>query len=813
MARLLLLLGCLLLIQAKTAAQTAHLDSARMAKGDPIRVANGDSARMAKLLADARAIIVDKVPVTRSDLDIARALLDTAAGISRKGHFATALETATLLTSDIHILDSQYALAWNSYNSFNDSSRVEFLDYMMRKREPAIFITGPLYDSARRWRKIELPLLASLHSPRRLPRLYFTIGSLYMDRHDRKEMIDCIHEGWARVHAFGDFDTEAEFLKLMAICALTDSMVVQTVSTCVDQLVADEERLLPTMTGKQQFDAITRLTYIGIAFNYYSRMAAPGMAVLQRALSLNQRLHQHNALALNTLSDTYAGQGKMKEALTFALEAVRVSETPAGAVDGSGYVAAMLVYYAIGDYNKSLEYFNKALAVYKKDPTRVQNPVAVVTYGIKLYLLLGRAPEGLDLLQWIRQKAIYVPANLAYYTGSLYGYLNKWDSAEYYYQVAANAALGTQARHNAYFGLAGLYISKHQYAKAKPLVDTLTVHPEQSPLSILSQQAVWGWRYVLDSVAKDYPRAVADLRFYYVLKDSLTNITRNGQLAEMEVQYETDKKNQHIADLEKQNLLQTRLQQSTIRQNSIIRNSLIAGAALLAVLAGLLFSRYRTRQRTNRRLEKLLKEKDWLLREIHHRTKNNLQIIVSLLHIQSDQLTDRSAIGAFEEISARVNAISLVHKKLYGETDDMSSISMREYIADLVQYLSDGIGQQRCIAYNLDIDPITLDVVRCVPLGLILNEAITNSIKYAFPAGVAAECPQVNISLHRQSGDHAGKVCLRIADNGIGLPRDFDLHRCRSLGLELIQSLTIQLEGELTITNDPGANLLICFPH
>jgi two-component sensor histidine kinase len=315
---------------------------------------------------------------------------------------------------------------------------------------------------------------------------------------------------------------------------------------------------------------------------------------------------------------------------------------------------------------------------------------------------------------------------------------------------------------------------------------------------------------------------MTDLRNYQFFHDSLVNDNKNKQLAEINIKYETEKKNQHIADLEKQTALQTRLQLSTVRQNRIVRNSLIAGAALLTLVAAVLYRRWRPRRRMSLRLEKLSRrqqkllieketllgekekligEKEWLLREIHHRVKNNLQIVISLLNMQAGQLKDEIAISAFQEIGARVNTISLVHKKLYQETQDMASIDMREYICELVTFLEEGLSGRQTIAFNLDVQQLTLDPAQCVPVGLILNEAITNAIKYAFPGDTTSPAA-INISLKEEQENY---ITLRVADNGIGLPAGFDLANARSLGLQLIQTLVAQLDGTLEMISLPAA--------
>jgi two-component sensor histidine kinase len=512
----------------------------------------------------------------------------------------------------------------------------------------------------------------------------------------------------------------------------------------------------------------------------------------------------------------YTSDGNIKDGLALALDAARVAETPAGPVDGTGYEAVCRVYFVAGDYEKSMEYFYKVLPIFQRAPNLIGNAGGLFHRAIQIRLQQNKPVEALAFLQMITRpnsslQLTYL--DIQYFTISTadcYFAIGKRDSAERYYLRALDLVPDsryTPSKSLVYNSLAGYFTATGQYARAKPFLDTLMADSNRALNSVTILENAHRLRYKADSAMGNYPAAMAHLLQYGILRDSLTNITRNKQFAEMSVQFETEKKNQHIADLEKQNALQGRLQAITVRQDRIVRNSLIAGAALLILLAAVFYTRSRTRRRMARRLqklsdrqEKLLREREWLLREIHHRVRNNLQIVISLLRLQSGQFTDATAISAFEEISARVNAISLVHKKLYQEGQDLSSINMREYIRELVGFLQDCLGAQQAIIFTLDIEPLALDVAQCVPLGLILNEAVTNSIKHAFPNG-SPPMPAITISLYEEQG----WLTARIADNGIGLPAGATLLQTTSLGMQLIHTFTLQLEGTLTIDGNGGA--------
>lgn len=204
----------------------------------------------------------------------------------------------------------------------------------------------------------------------------------------------------------------------------------------------------------------------------------------------------------------------------------------------------------------------------------------------------------------------------------------------------------------------------------------------------------------------------------------------------------------------------------------------------------------------NNKLERLVAEKEWLLKEIHHRVKNNLQIVISLLNTQSAYLDNQEALEAIQNSQHRMHAMSLIHQKLY-QTDNLSSINMPWYIKELADYLKDSFDHEGKIKFELSLAAIDLDVAQAVPLGLILNEAITNAIKYAFPNGKGI----INILLEESDTNYL----LRISDNGTGLPEDFELAETDSLGMNLMRGLAEQLDGTYTIQSDKGVIITINF--
>jgi two-component sensor histidine kinase len=198
-----------------------------------------------------------------------------------------------------------------------------------------------------------------------------------------------------------------------------------------------------------------------------------------------------------------------------------------------------------------------------------------------------------------------------------------------------------------------------------------------------------------------------------------------------------------------------------------------------------------------KQLNKTVGEKEVLLREIHHRVKNNLQIIISLLNLQSRYITDEKILAAIRESQNRVKAMSLVHEKLY-QSENISKINLDDYIRFLGTGLIQFYGaKSRGITLTTDIRDIHVDINAAIPLGLIINELISNSIKYAFPD---RERGEIFMSVRKEN--HTLSVLFK--DNGVGIPADLDWRNTESLGLRLVISLVEQLNGTIELDQSAG---------
>ncbi|MDI6644320.1 MAG: PAS domain S-box protein [Methanobacteriaceae archaeon] len=207
---------------------------------------------------------------------------------------------------------------------------------------------------------------------------------------------------------------------------------------------------------------------------------------------------------------------------------------------------------------------------------------------------------------------------------------------------------------------------------------------------------------------------------------------------------------------------------------------------------------------SQRKIERELKEKEMLLKEIHHRAKNNLMIISSLLNLQSSYLKDKESQDIFIESQKRARSMAIIHERLYRSTD-LKKIDFRDYIQSLATELFHTyVDDPSRLQLKINVDNIFLDVNTAIPLGLIINELVTNSLKYAFPNGKSGE---IDIDFHKKDDYYE----FTIKDNGIGFPEDLDFHKTDSLGMQLVNSFTDQIDGKIELDRRNGTKFKIIF--
>ena len=291
-----------------------------------------------------------------------------------------------------------------------------------------------------------------------------------------------------------------------------------------------------------------------------------------------------------------------------------------------------------------------------------------------------------------------------------------------------------------------------------------------------------------------YKKALTFYHKYIHLKDSLYTLQKEKTISKIEKQYETAKKEQQINQLK-----------SSIKQQNLFWFWVSALSILLAVLFIFFIYFYKKRSnelaRKNQQINKALSEKEVLFKEVHHRVKNNLQVVSSILALQGRYLKDPNAIEAIKDSQNRISAISLIHQKLYVR-ESITAIRVEDYINDLVDNIIQTLKiDADKIIYTATIENLLLEVATVTPIGLILNELIINSIKH----NLYKEKLKLHISLHKSEDD----LVLIVTDNGKGLSEDFDYQKTDSYGMKLIASLSKKLKADLHFMNKNGLEVTL----
>jgi len=213
------------------------------------------------------------------------------------------------------------------------------------------------------------------------------------------------------------------------------------------------------------------------------------------------------------------------------------------------------------------------------------------------------------------------------------------------------------------------------------------------------------------------------------------------------------------------------------------------------------------RKNAEARIKASLYEKELLVKEIQHRVKNNLQVITSLLDLQNEYVKDGTFKNILADVQNRIRSMALIHEHIF-QSKNVAKIDFEEYLRELVTYLFNSYGAStEEIRLKIEIREASLNVNRAIMCGLIINELVSNSLKHAFPKRERGQ--RINIELYSESE----RCVLSVSDNGIGFPKDLNFRKTESLGLQLVLSLTRQLEGSLQLNRKPGTEFKIVFPE
>lgn len=463
---------------------------------------------------------------------------------------------------------------------------------------------------------------------------------------------------------------------------------------------------------------------------------------------------RYQSSAFNSLADTYNEMSDYPNALAFHEKALTLRKSLAD----QGPLASSLnnlgnVYQNLDSPRIALNYYEQALAIRRKENDRQRISSTLENIGA-LYFKLGEMEKAQSTYD--QALALAVEASDRLLTATLY---NK---------------------------MANLALENTQYEKAKSYLQKgRRLSQEMQTLEILRRN------YELSSELHErlgnQVQALSFFKQQSILRDSIMNKEKLKALTEMEVKYETDQKEKDIETLSQQASVREQL----LSQQRITIYALFSAALLLLLLAFIAYNRYLLKNKANSYIRHLMDE-------LNHRVKNNLQVISSLLKIQSYEVDNDLARDVMMESRNRVGAMALIHQKLY-QQDGVSSVDMKEYLTDLVGNLASSFGYDESNAHiTIESHDLHLDVDSAIPIGLIINELSCNALKYAFtPDGDN----HLSISL-KESGN---ELQLKVKDNGPN-PTSLDSNT-DSFGLSLVRSFGKELEAEIRFNYDGGTEV------
>ncbi len=477
------------------------------------------------------------------------------------------------------------------------------------------------------------------------------------------------------------------------------------------------------------------------------------------SLSLGEELNDKKAIALaySDLSNLFWKQAKFEKGLEFGLKSIKVFEER-----GIKDLDYDFTLYVVGNNYLELKQYTEALKFYKQS----------ITIGERYGFYNNLSDVYISLVD-------------------LYAYLNEFQKAD---EAGINAVKYAELLDNNFMVMRSLLSigklqnleGKHQKA-IESLNQCITVATTDFGDEFYLSQAykALGEAY---SGNNDYKEAYSAFEAYDKLKNEVFTAEADQRISLLQTEFEVAEKESTI-----------QLQNVKIDQQKTRQTLAIIVMVSLLLLSSLLYLTIKNNRKKNKLLEKQNKEKEFLLKEIHHRVKNNLEIVSSLLALQSAQVDNPNVMNAMQESQNRVHSMSMIHQKLY-QGKNLATIEMKDYLINLGHHILDSFGLEDRIELEYDMNTLELDVDTAVPLGLIVNELLTNALKYAFPDNRKGS---ITIGLQKNEGN---KLQLKVEDNGVGQQQSESI-KGTGFGTQLISLLTQQLGGKLSQETEKGTSV------
>ncbi|MGE0561523.1 MAG: tetratricopeptide repeat protein [Flavobacteriales bacterium] len=538
--------------------------------------------------------------------------------------------------------------------------------------------------------------------------------------------------------------------------------------------------------------------------------------LIENSISQRERISYMTTLAgaLNNIGFIYDDKGDITKALDYYHKALKIREKIG---DKHGIAETFnnigIIYINQGDYNQALDYYHKSLKV-KEDlndkkslATTLNNIGAIYRNQQNIDMALSYYNKSLTLREEINDKA-GIAVSLSN-IGTIYKAENKLDSALIFYQqsLAIRQEINDKpGLIKVYSNLSDLELEINQISSAKNYAMlSLNLAQELGLIEGIRNAS----RFLSEAyrIEKNWEKAFMMQELYHQMKDSIRNTSTELNVIKQQSKYELERAEQENELLVKENDIQ---HLKTLR-NRIIAIFFIVAFIFTLIIIFYVYRGYRKKVVINELLQvqkneaqRKNEEKNMMLKEIHHRVKNSLQVVSSLIRLQANEVDDERINKMFEETQNRVLSIARLHEQMYN-SENLKEINIKTHFTPLVKDLIKDYNMGTKINLVIDLPNVEMSSKTLIPLGLIINEMISNSLKYAF-VGKAEGSIMVTIKhLSEQLYE------MIIGDDGIGMPKDFDFENSTSLGTQLIHIFTDQLNGSIKRLDKDGTFFRIEF--
>ncbi|NEN24190.1 tetratricopeptide repeat protein [Cryomorpha ignava] len=574
---------------------------------------------------------------------------------------------------------------------------------------------------------------------------------------------------------------------------------------------SDSDEVLRLKSHLQNTDDLKKQTgiYNDLAWEYsYSDFDSASHYVeiaINHADELNDPYWK--AVSLEMLAILKEISGQNEEAIKLYFEVIPIRESIGGKGLENTYNNMAIIFRTQNNFETAYDYFRQSYLIEVQKNNKEGIAASLINMAITEKHLNRRDSlqhhlwEALSIAKYIDKQDIEAHAMIN--LGNLHREENNSDSALYYFEEALNLSGNTNKGNEVVInvGLAEIYTNTGEAAKALLYLERAEALAQELH-SIEYLKRIYSDKAAVYAAIGDFEQAYVFNKKFFVMNDSLTNLELINQTNELEKKYETERKERQITELE----LASAEQKLISKAGKDQRRILIFIAIILGLAVWFAFYRYRKEQRTatllqgkNETIAAALHDREILLKEIHHRVKNNLQVVSSLLSIQGREISDEKALEAVNESKHRVQSMALIHQYLYSE-NDLKSIDMQQYVQQLSTNLFNAYKlDHNLVKLEVDVDPLLLDVDTAIPLGIIINELITNALKYAFPKNANGV---LSVKLHEENQ----RLNLRVSDNGVG--KSAVSGSQISFGTKLINAFKNKLKAELEMNTENGYSVL-----